>query len=139
MGIRAADVELAPTRITEQAPFKSLQHAYLQHTNTVEYLVKKREAEPAVDGAEPIKKEEWKPAAKAALKKAANFADQQKKKDAKAAELAIREKKLEEERQKVLEEAKKIVLEEDTSLPKAVRLPPLSRITSRETNWNRFA
>lgn len=107
---------------TEQSPYKSVQYAYLQQGAAVEYLVRKREAAPGQDGAEPVTEAEWKPAAKAALKKAANFADAQKKKAAKEKELAIREKKLEEERQKVLEEAKKIVITEDTSLPKAVKI-----------------
>lgn len=107
---------------TEQSPYKSVQYAYLQQGAAVEYLVRKREAAPGQDGAEPVTEAEWKPAAKAALKKAANFADAQKKKAAKEKELAIREKKLEEERQKVLEEAKKIVITEDTSLPRAVKI-----------------
>ena len=99
---------------SEQSPFKSLGHAYIQHSDSVQYLVRKKE-----EGAETA---EWKPAAKAALKKAVNFADAHKKKAAKEQDLAIREKKLEDERQKVLEEAKKIVINEDSSLPEAVRI-----------------
>jgi len=55
------------------------------------------------------------------LKKAKNFAEAERKKAAKAQELAIRKQKEDQERQKVLEDAKKIVIEEDTSLPKAIR------------------
>lgn len=51
------------------------------------------------------------------MKKAKNFADGEKKKAAKARELALRQKKEDEDREKVLEEAKKIVVEEDLSLP----------------------
>lgn len=98
----------------EQSPYKSVQFAYVQHTDSAQYLVRKKE-----EGSDAA---EWKPAAKAALKKAVNYADAQKKKAAKEQELAIREKKLEEERQKVLEEAKKIVITEDSSLPKATRI-----------------
>lgn len=107
---------------SEQSPFQSLQFAYVQHTDTVQYLVRKREAEPAAEGQDAVTQSEWKPAAKAALKKAVNYADAQKKKAAKEKELAIREAKQEDERQKVLEEARKIVVEEDKSLPQAVRI-----------------
>jgi asparaginyl-tRNA synthetase len=81
---------------TEQAPYKSVQHAFLQHADSAQYQVRKSAEDP-----------EWKPAAKAALKKAANYADAQKKKAGKEKELAIRLQKEEEDRQKVLEEAKK--------------------------------
>ncbi|USW55940.1 Class II Aminoacyl-tRNA synthetase/Biotinyl protein ligase (BPL) and lipoyl protein ligase (LPL) [Septoria linicola] len=98
---------------SEAKPYKSLQFAYVQHTDSAEYLVKKAEKDEAPS---------YKPAAKAALKKAVNYAETQKKKAAKEQELAIREKKLEEERQKVLEDSKKIVISEDKSLPKATKI-----------------
>ena len=81
----------------------------------VSYLVKNKDRSEDDDT-------EWKPAAKAALKKAANYADQQKKKAGKEKELAVRQKKEAEEREKALDEAKKIVIKEDLSLPKAVRI-----------------
>lgn len=99
---------------SEQAPYKSLQFAYLTHTDGAQYLVRKKE--------EADDDNDWKPAAKAALKKAVNYADAQKKKAAKEQDLAIRQKKEDEERQKVLDEAKKIVITEDKSLPTPIRI-----------------
>ncbi|KAG9710559.1 asparaginyl-tRNA synthetase, partial [Aureobasidium melanogenum] len=96
---------------SEQAPYKSVQYAFLQHADNAQYQVRKSAEEP-----------EWKPAAKAALKKAANYADAQKKKAAKEKDLAIRLQKEEEDRQKVLEEAKKIEINEDPSLPAAMKM-----------------
>ena len=81
-------------------PFKTLGYAYLLHADHAQYLSKKR------DGDEP--EPTYKPAAKAAMKKAVNYADQQRKKAAKEKELAIRQQKEDEERAKVFEEAKKI-------------------------------
>ncbi|CAK1366716.1 Asparagine--tRNA ligase, cytoplasmic [Cercospora beticola] len=105
--------DAAQTEGTEAKPYKSLQYAYVQHTDSAEYLVKKAEKDEVAS---------YKPAAKAAMKKAVNYAETQKKKAAKEQELAIREKKLEEERQKVLEESKKIVITEDKNLPKATKI-----------------
>lgn len=104
-------VDASPATGSEHAPYKSVQHAFVQHGDAANYLVRKSAEEP-----------EWKPAAKAALKKAANYADAQRKKAAKEKELAIRLQKEEEDRQKVLAEAKKIVVEEDTSLPEAKKI-----------------
>jgi len=108
----------------ESSPYKSLIFAYAKHPpegGAPHFLVRKA-PEPAADGATDSENAEWKPAAKAAMKKAVNAYDQQKKKAAKEKELlAVREKE-EQERQKVFEEAKKIVLEEDTSLPKAIKI-----------------
>ena len=107
---------------TKESPFKSLLQAFAQHGDAAEYLVRKREEEPAADGAVAEAGNDWKPPAKAAMKKAVNYADQQKKKAAKEKELVIRQQKEEEERQKVFEEAKKIQIVEDASLPKAVKI-----------------
>lgn len=101
---------------SQSAPYKTVQFAFLQHGQGPNYLVKTTDRD---DSAEPT---EWKPAAKAALKKAANYADAQKKKAAKEQELVLRQKKEVEEREKALEEAKKIVITEDLSLPKAVKI-----------------
>ncbi|KAF4301513.1 Aspartyl/Asparaginyl-tRNA synthetase class IIb [Botryosphaeria dothidea] len=100
---------------TEQSPFKTLQFAYLQRPAEAQYLTRKGNSEDEAA-------KEWKPAAKAGLKKAANFYEQQKKKAAREQELAAQRAKEEAERQKVFEEAKKIVIEEDTSLPQAVKI-----------------
>jgi asparaginyl-tRNA synthetase len=99
---------------SQSKPFKSVQYAFLQHGDKAQYLAKKKEGDE--------NEATYKPAAKAALKKAANYADAQRKKAGKERELAIRQQKEDEEREKALEEAKKIVIKEDTSLPKAVRI-----------------
>ena len=99
---------------SESRPFKSVQHAFLHHGDQAQYFSKKKEGDET--------EATYKPAAKAALKKAANYADAQRKKAGKERELAIRQQKEEEERQKALEETKKIVIKEDTSLPKAVKI-----------------
>lgn len=99
---------------SQAKPFKTLSFAYLQHTDQAQYLIKN--ADKAED--EP----DWKPAAKAALKKAANYADAQRKKASKEKELVLRQQKEQEERDHALEEAKKIVITEDLSLPKAVKI-----------------
>ncbi|OQN99820.1 hypothetical protein B0A48_14590 [Cryoendolithus antarcticus] len=95
-------------------PYKSLQFAYLQHTDTSSYVVKRKD--------EGEDEATYKPAAKAALKKAVNYSDQQKKKAGKEKEIALRQKQEDEQREKALEEAKKIIIEEDTSLPRATRI-----------------
>lgn len=110
------------TNGTEEKPFKTLSAAFVRHENAVEYLVKKREATPGKDGAPDEVTAEWKPAAKAALKKAVNFAETQKKKALKEKEMAVRQKKEQDDRQRALDDAKKIVISEDTNLPKAVKM-----------------
>jgi len=99
---------------SQSQPYKSLGFAYFQHGDQVQYLQKNKEKGEN----EP----EWRPAAKAALKKAVNYADAQRKKAGKEKELALRQQKESDEREKALEEAKKIVISEDTSLPKAVKI-----------------
>ncbi|GAB7360897.1 hypothetical protein MBLNU230_g0883t1 [Neophaeotheca triangularis] len=99
---------------SQQSPYKTVQHAYLQHTDTANYLIWKAEGDE--------EQASWKPAAKAALKKAVNYAQAQKKKAGKEQEVALRQKKEEEERQKTLDESRKIVITEDTSLPKAQKI-----------------
>ncbi|EMC95586.1 hypothetical protein BAUCODRAFT_71238 [Baudoinia panamericana UAMH 10762] len=99
---------------SQSKPFKSLGAAYLQFGDKATYLVPNKDKE---DG-----ESAWKSAAKAALKKAANYADAQRKKAGKEKELALRQQKEQEERDKALEEAKRIVIKEDLSLPKAVKI-----------------
>ncbi|KAK5137970.1 hypothetical protein LTR08_005767 [Meristemomyces frigidus] len=108
-------VDTAEADGSQAKPYKSVQFAYLQHTDQASYLVKNRDKG---EDAQP----EWKAAAKAALKKAANYADAQKKKAGKEKELAVRQQKEQADRDAALEEAKKIVLHEDASLPTAVRI-----------------
>lgn len=108
---------------TQTSPYKTLLFAYTQHhESSPSYLVRKAAGDAPAEASEDAEKSEWKPAAKAALKKVVNAYEQQKKKAAKEIELiAIREKD-EEQRRKVLEEAKKIVIEEDKELPKAMKI-----------------
>jgi asparaginyl-tRNA synthetase len=67
------------TQGTEAAAFKSLSQAYLERGPDDEYQVKKKD------------EEEYKPAAKPALKKAAGYADQQRKKRDSAVKRAEKE------------------------------------------------
>jgi len=94
---------------TEAAPFKSLSHAYVERGGAAnEYQVKKKD------------EEEYKPAAKSAMKKAVNFADQQAKKRDAAAKRAEKEAQKEIEFAATLEQAKNLKITEDPALPKAV-------------------
>jgi asparaginyl-tRNA synthetase len=103
------------------APYKTLLHAMIQHPEA-SYLTRKSETGPVDENGDPAARLEWKPPTKSALKKAANLFTQHKKKQSKAADLAVRENAEAAKRQAVLEEAKKVVIEEDTSLPAAVRI-----------------
>lgn len=101
---------------TDSTPYKTLQYAYVSHAPSddapVDFLVKKSgEADKG-----------YQPAAKAALKKAVAFAEQQKKKAAKEKELTAKKAEQDKARQAALEEAKKITVAEDPSLPKAVKI-----------------
>lgn len=106
---------------SEAAPYKTLLYAMIQHPQAT-YQTRKSETGPVDANGDPSSRLEWKPASKSALKKATNLYDAHRKKQAKAAELAIREKEDAEKRKAVLEEAKKVVLEEDKSLPAPIRI-----------------
>ena len=101
---------------TDASPYKTLQYAYVTHppedSHTISFLVKK--AGEADKG--------YHPAAKAGLKKAAAFADQQKKKAAKEKDLQAQKSSQEAARLQALEEAKKVTVTEDLTLPKAVKI-----------------
>ena len=114
------DLETTPG--TESAPYKSLPFAYLHKPARPQYLTRKSVNGPVADGADESSRLEWKPAAKAAMKKAVNFFEQQKKKQGREKQLAAQRQKEEEEREKVFEEAKKITIQEDKDLPKAVKI-----------------
>ncbi|KAH9825679.1 asparagine--tRNA ligase, cytoplasmic-like [Teratosphaeria destructans] len=109
VGVDSGDADGSPSK-----PFKTLQYAFLQLGQGPSYSVKN----PDHGDDQP----EWKPAAKAALKKAANWAETQKKKAGKEKELELRQRQEQEGRDKALEEAKKIVVTEDERLPQAVRI-----------------
>ncbi|KAF2687703.1 asparaginyl-tRNA synthetase [Lentithecium fluviatile CBS 122367] len=106
----------------ESLPFKSLGFAVLTHGETHKFLTRKSVTGEIPEGSNASARLEWRPVAKAAMKKAVNYAKAQKKKAEKEHEqLALRQKE-HADREKVLDEAKKIVLEEDSSLPKPVRI-----------------
>jgi asparaginyl-tRNA synthetase len=104
-----------------EAPYKTLLYALIQRPGA-SYQTRKSETGPVDANGDPAVRLEWKPASKSALKKATNLYEQHKKKQAKAADLAIREKEEAEKRKAVLEEAKKVILEEDKSLPEPIRI-----------------
>ena len=106
---------------SQEAPYKTLLHAMIQYPGA-SYQTRKSETGPVDANGDPASRMEWKPASKSALKKVNNLYEQHKKKQAKAADLALREKGEADKRQLVLEEAKKVVLEEDKSLPDPVRI-----------------
>lgn len=103
-------VDSPETQGTEAAPFKSLSHAYLEHGADNEYKVKKKDDE------------EWKPAAKAAMKKAVSYADQQRKKKEAAAKRADKDAADKAAVEAALEAAKNIKISEDPALPKATKI-----------------
>jgi len=102
--------DAAGTAGTEAAPFKTLSQAFLEHGPDNEYLVKKKDDE------------EYKPAAKAALKKAVNFVATHRKKQEAAAARAEKEAQEKAAREAVLEKAKELKITEDPSLPKPVHI-----------------
>jgi asparaginyl-tRNA synthetase len=110
---------------TVSSPYKTLPHAMIRHPPTTDgptYMMRKSRTGPVSEDGDPAARLEWKPATKSALKKATGLYEQHKRKQAKAAELAVREKEEALRRQKVLEEAKKVVIKENASLPKPVRI-----------------
>lgn len=101
---------------TEALPYRTVQFAYSQQPSAKSFFTRKAEGEDAAAS------KDWKPAAKSALKKAANFYETQRKKAAKEEELKAQQAREEEKRQQILEEAKKVVIEEDKSLPQPVKI-----------------
>ncbi|KAI5307500.1 hypothetical protein KEM55_008136 [Ascosphaera atra] len=110
---------------TEATPYKTLLYALQQHHESApdaEYFTRKSVTGPLAEGEDESARLTYKPAAKAAKKKALNLYEQRKRKAAKEIEIAIREKQEAEKRQAVLEEAKKVVIKEDASLPAPQRI-----------------
>jgi asparaginyl-tRNA synthetase len=103
---------------TQELPYRSLNYAYIRTDGSAEYVVRKvpQENDSKEEGSG------YKPAAKAAMKKAQNFLQAHLKKQAKEKELEVRRLKEEEARRAALDEAKKVVIKEDTSLPAAQRI-----------------
>lgn len=106
----------------EDLPYKSLGFAVLTHTETPKFLTRKSVTGDIPEGSDASARLEWKPVAKAALKKAVNYAKSEKKKAERAEQLLALRSKEEADRKKVLDEAKKIVLEEDKSLPQPLKI-----------------
>lgn len=108
---------------TEAAPYKTLLQAMKSHPpESASYLTRKSVTGAVAEGEGAAVRLEWKPATKSALKKSTNLYDQWKRKEAKNADLALREKEEAAKRQQILEDSKKIVLKEDSSLPTAARI-----------------
>ncbi|KAK7431597.1 hypothetical protein QQZ08_001815 [Neonectria magnoliae] len=105
---RGIDADGTPGTLSE--PFKSLLEAFVRHGADADYQVKKKDDE------------EYKPATKSGLKKAAAYAAQQRKKLESAAARAEKDAEQEAARLAVLEEAKNIKIVDDPSLPKPVRI-----------------
>ncbi|KAK5658913.1 hypothetical protein OQA88_1727 [Cercophora sp. LCS_1] len=97
-------------RGTEAAPYKTLNQAFIDKGEDSDFQVKK------------AGEDEYKPAAKSALKKAVNFKKQHEKKLEAAAQRAEREAQEAAAREAVLEKAKNIKISEDESLPPAVQI-----------------
>lgn len=116
-------VDDASTLGTEASPYKTLLQAMKSHgSESISYLTRKSVTGAVSEDGDPAARLEWKPATKSALKKATNLFDAWKKKEAKTADLAMREKEEAAKRQQVLEDAKKVVITEDSSLPAPVRI-----------------
>ena len=109
---------------SQDLPYQTLLFAYIQHPpqNGTQYLVRKTETVAPSEGGEPKEAREWKPAAKAAMKKATSLYDQHKRKLARGDEIAIRERQEAEKRQQGLEAAKKIKISQNPDLPKATKI-----------------
>ena len=110
---------------TATTPYKTLLHGMIRHKPTKDgptYMTRKSLTGQVSEDGDPAARLEWKPATKSALKKATNLFDQHKKKQAKASDLAVREKEEALKRQKILEEAKKVIIKENESLPKPVKI-----------------
>ncbi|RMD44678.1 hypothetical protein DV735_g457, partial [Chaetothyriales sp. CBS 134920] len=111
----------SPANGSEATPYKTLVHAMITHPGAT-YLTRRSETGPVSADGDPAARLEWKAPSASAVKKASKLVDQHKRKQAKAAEIAIRENAEAAKRQAVLEEAKRVVLEEDKSLPAPIRI-----------------
>ncbi|KAK6386111.1 asparagine-tRNA ligase [Exophiala oligosperma] len=108
---------------TEGTPYKTLVHAMIKHPpTTASYLTRKSKTGAVGEDGDENARLEWKAPTKSAMKKATSLFENHKKKQAKAAELAIRDNAEAVKRQQILEEAKKITIKEDANLPKPVRI-----------------
>lgn len=80
---------------TATSPYEPLLHAMIQHPPTgggPTYMTRKSQTGSVSEDGDPSARLEWKPATKSALKKATGLYEQHKRKLAKVAGLAVREK-----------------------------------------------
>jgi asparaginyl-tRNA synthetase len=131
---------------SESAPYKSLLHAMIAHVpagGSESYLIRKSQTGPVSQDGDPAARLQWKTATKSAMKKASHLYEQHMRKQAKSADLAVRENQEAEKRQQVLEEAKAVVIKENASLPKPVKIrldetdPAVVRLREGETPGTR--
>lgn len=124
-----AGVDSAETSGTQDKPFKSLigalTHTYKFHPDA-KFQVRK-----SLSGPDNEARKDYMPAAKAALKKAANLHAANLKKQAKQAEISAKEAESKAARDAQLEEAKKIVINEDPALPAAANIKIRDSVPSR--------
>ena len=106
----------------ESLPYKTLGFGVFTRGDDAQFKVRKSLTGELAEGEDASARLVWKPAAKAAMKKAVNFAKAQKKKAGKEQELLSMRTKEDADRKKVLDEAKKIVIEEDKSLPEPIKI-----------------
>lgn len=105
---------------TKELPYKTLLAAYTANIKTNPSV--KYETRKSVTGTPEETRAEWKPVAKAAIKKVVNAYQALAKKEAKRLELAAKEAEQKAARDAQLEAAKTIVLTEDASKPQAKKI-----------------
>ena len=115
---------------SEQLPYKSVVGAYVaRETANLDLLIRKLEevkTEPSThtpaDSVAPLSQAPWHPITKSAQKKGATLFQQHQKKQAKAAELAAKDRDKEGSELRRLEEAKKLVLVEPVETAKRIKI-----------------
>lgn len=116
---------------SEALPYKTVLGAYIARSTTeIELLVRKKEdvtpAEPSTHepagSVAPTSQIPWHPASTSAVKKAKKLFEQHQKKQARAAELADKEKDKEAAEKKKLEDAKSIVITQPDSPAKRIKI-----------------
>ncbi|CCX13663.1 hypothetical protein FPQ18DRAFT_386807 [Pyronema domesticum] len=121
----------AATAGTQETPFKSLLGAMI--ATAVSAPGAKFESRKSVTGTPEETRAEYKPVAKAAIKKATSAYQAHVKKQAKAAELAAKEAEQKAAKDAQLEAAKAIKITEDASLPAAKKLKIKECVNNRDT------
>ncbi|KAG0123924.1 hypothetical protein HOY82DRAFT_526867 [Tuber indicum] len=123
-------VDAAETPGTEGQPFKTLigamTHTYKSQPDAI-FKIRKKPTGP-----EDKTPHLYAPVAKAALKKATNLHQANLKKEAKRAEMSIKEQEAKAAKGAQLEQAKKVIIVEDASKPKAVSIKLRDTVKRRE-------